>query len=377
VGTFASLKKAHRVAHVVRSGRSRAASVVLFLAVPSAVAAEPSSVANVEAEPSPSDLERAKALQAQGVVAFREGNYAAAIDAFVAADRCVPSAALSFNVAKAHDRLGDVGQSLFWYTDYLRRAPEAEDAAQTRASIAERESRLAGQGTQLLIVRTNPQGATVTLDGTHVCQSPCATVTVPGVHSLELTHEAHLPVSVRVEVALARLTEAHFDLVRASHEGLKHAPLPKPTAPQDVAPLPAAVTPKATQPAAQDSTPEPSLEPQSGNRWTFVTLIAGGVGVVVAGGLELVRRDAQSDVEVARVQLDKQAAIERMDQAMWGARVAGGLGGALLLTSGVLWWLDSGDAARAPEVASTGPTLTPILTPSQAGLQFSVTRDLW
>src|SRR5690606_37027112 len=143
-----------------------------------------------------SKLEQAKAKQAEGVAAFREGRYVSAIEAFREADQCVPSAALSFNIARAYDGLEDTGQSLFWYADYLRRAPEAADASQTRALIAEREAVLAARGTQLLVVRTNPGHAHVRIDGGDVCTSPCALVTTRGVHALTLTHEGRVPLEV-------------------------------------------------------------------------------------------------------------------------------------------------------------------------------------
>lgn len=317
-----------------------------------------------------SKLEQAKAKQAEGIAAFRDGQYVSAIEAFREADQCVPSAALSFNVARAYDRLGDTGQSLFWYADYLRRAPDAADANQTRALIAEREAALAARGTQLLVVRTNPDHASVRIDGGDVCTSPCASVTTPGVHTLTLTHEGRVPLEVRVDVGLARLHEVHFDLARVATVDTE---VQQTSVSADETPKSASVIvahPAATVPRRQP----PALAAATGrapNTWGWVTLAAGGVGLGVAGGLELVRRDAEADATAARVQVDKHAALERMDDAMWGARVAGALGGALLLTSGVLWWLGSG------ETADSSPELTARVNPSQFGVEVSLVGEMW
>lgn len=360
----------------------RATVLVVGLALPSVAVAQ-TAAAPPPAQNAPS-LERAKTLHAAGVAAFRDGDYAAAIEAFIAADRCVPSAALSFNIARAYERQGDIGQSLYWYSDYLRRAPDAPDAAQARALIAEREATLAGQGQQLLVVRTNPSGARVLLDGVSACTSPCAVVTRPGVHALSLSHDTYAPLAVRVGVGQARMTEVHLELVATSDTETSAQPPPVTAAPVaeprvdpvQREPLRVAAPPPAAPPSAAPVESPTSRQALSLAPWPWVTLIAGGVGLGAAGGLELVRRDAEADAEAARVQLGKQDALDRMDQAMWGARIVGAVGGALLLTSGVLWWWDTRDSDGASRTAAR-PVLTPVLAPGQAGLQVSVTRDVW
>src|SRR5690606_32038620 len=118
-------------------------------------------------------------------------------------------------------------------------------------------------------------------------------------------------------------------------------------------------------PAREHQTPQAiaSATASALNTWGWVTLAAGSVGLSVTGGLELVRRNAESNAASTRVQIDKQAALERMDNAMWGARVAGAVGGALLLTSGALWWLGTRDAA------DSSPGLTASVNPSQSGVE--------
>jgi hypothetical protein len=191
---------------------------------------------------------------------------------------------------------------------------------------------------------------------------------------LAFNHPAREPVVVRVEVGLARLTEAHFDLAVVLEKPTLASTGASVTKAAAVADNPS--EPQRHVPASQDVHSGLSRDEQSAPGWAWATLIAGGVGVGIAGGLELLRGDAESDAEHARVQLDKQAALDRMDHAMWGARIAGAAGAAFLLTSGILWWRD---AQAAPETATAKATasITPIVTPSHAGLELTIVGDAW
>src|SRR6185436_18266878 len=68
----------------------------------------------------------------EGAQAYEQGRYKDAVDAFLAADRLAPSAPLSFNVARAYQKLGDGSSALRWYRDYLRRNPNAQNADSVR-----------------------------------------------------------------------------------------------------------------------------------------------------------------------------------------------------------------------------------------------------
>ena len=60
--------------------------------------------------------------------------YAQAIEHFLAADALVPSAALSFNVAKAYEKLGESAKALRYYRDFARRSPGSQ-TSETRATV--------------------------------------------------------------------------------------------------------------------------------------------------------------------------------------------------------------------------------------------------
>jgi len=88
----------------------------------------------VAGEPPASDL--AKVRFEQGKAAYRDGRYADAIRAFADADALAPRAALSFDIARAYERLGEPARAIDSYSDFLRRAPDAPNADLVRARIA-------------------------------------------------------------------------------------------------------------------------------------------------------------------------------------------------------------------------------------------------
>ena len=129
-------------------------STALLLAVlvdPSPVQAQESRAVPTSAPERPATAanhrERAKLLYEQGVEAYESGLYELAISYFSAADRLAPSAALSFNVARAYERLAEPARAAESYRAYLRREPAGQKQAVARARIAELESQLGRAGT--------------------------------------------------------------------------------------------------------------------------------------------------------------------------------------------------------------------------------------
>ena len=88
--------------------------------------------------PSPAARERFE----QGVAAYEAGRFGDAVQAFQEADRLAPSARLSFNIAKAYERMADDRRALAAYQDYLRRAPEATNRAEVEQIIERLEREL-------------------------------------------------------------------------------------------------------------------------------------------------------------------------------------------------------------------------------------------
>src|SRR5882724_557831 len=189
-------RAARAAARRTTSARARVANVALSLSClllsshwRQALGREPTIAAN-----SPSDESiveqrriRAKAKYEQGVDAYAAGRYKDAVELFGAADKLSASAPLSFNIARAEERLGDETSALRWYRDYLRRSPAVQNAEQVRATIATLAVSLARRGVQQLTVLSNPEGATVQVDEQPPVVTPWTGELRPGRHHLSFS----------------------------------------------------------------------------------------------------------------------------------------------------------------------------------------------
>jgi tetratricopeptide (TPR) repeat protein len=287
-------------------------------ATPNAAAAStaapvaPSSAAS-SAAPSPaSDAQRrdlAKAKYEQGVDAYRADRYADAVRLFLEADAISPSAALSYNIARAYEKLEDDAQTLRWYRNYLRLNPEAPNAAQVREFVRTLAEALAKKGIQQLTILSTPVGATVSIDGSPLGVTPLTVELSPGRHTALLTLRGFSD------------AQTHFDLPAASPLDL----------PVQLKPAPLAVK-------------SSSAPVNRGRRFGVAPYITLGVGAALLGGaaaFELSRRSAQSAAKNDNVQLDYQRDVDAMNSRQTTARVLLGVGGVVAITGATLLVLDT------------------------------------
>jgi tetratricopeptide (TPR) repeat protein len=253
----------------------------------------------------------------QGVAAYKEQRYADAVRLFLEADAIAPSAPLSFNVARSFEKLDDTSGALRWYRDFLRRSPEAANAVEVRSKVAALATVLSQRGVQQVSVMSEPAGATVLIDEQNVGVTPVTRDLRPGKH--------------RLVVRLAGHKDQGLDLVL------------EPQTPQDVSMRLEA----APQVPASGGAPSPlraSSAPaaDSGSRfgiWPVVVMGAGAASLLGAAGFELGRRSAESAAEDAP-QTEFQGHYDTMESRQTTARVLAGVGGALVVTGGVLFVLD-------------------------------------
>src|SRR6188768_1460487 len=109
-----------------------------------AAAPDPTSEAGKRAE--------GKARYERGAEAYSAGRFKDAIELFLQADALAPSAALSFNIARAYEKIGDDASTLQWFRDFRRRAPEAKNGPEVDERIHGLEGTLAKKGVQQLTV---------------------------------------------------------------------------------------------------------------------------------------------------------------------------------------------------------------------------------
>jgi len=290
----------------------------------------------------------------QGVQAYQEGRHKDAIDLFLEADALAPSSALSFNIARAYEKIKDSSNALRWYRDYLRREPEAEDKAAVSALVEEYEKILEAKGLQQLTVLSEPETATVRVDGRPVGVTPWTGDVPPGAHTISVSLRGYADAERQIVLASDASQDVPFRLQPASQA----TPVP--------APAPATPATGANTPAPGPSDTASPPEAQGIGVVTYVVLGAGVATLGAAGAFELMRRSAEDDAKNAETQIEKSDALDTMDSRQSTARVLAGIGGALTVAGGVLLALDltrSSDvnaASRlrktevAPELAATG-----------------------
>lgn len=256
----------------------------------------------------------------EGVKAFRERRYADAVQAFLKADALAPSAALSFNIARSFERLGNHSSALRWYRDYQRRSPQAANAAEVEARVTELAARLAEKGVQQLSILSTPDGAAVTIDNRPMGVTPITVELPPGSHHLHLHLTGYR--DQQQDIVLEARKPQDVVLRLAALEGAAPVALPAPgSAGRDpAAPVAAARPPFGVAP--------------------WLVLGAGGVSFVAALSFELARRSAESEAERAP-QREYQVHYDAMRSRQTTARVLAGVGGALLVTGGVLLVLNT------------------------------------
>lgn len=257
----------------------------------------------------------------QGVTAYKEERYQDAVRLFKDADAIAPSAALSFNVARSLEKLDDTSGALRWYRDFLRRSPQAPNGPDVEGKVATLAAALAQKGVQQVSVLSEPAGALVLLDGQNIGVTPVTRDIPPGKHHIVLRLDGYQEQAK--DVVLEPKTPQDVVLELAVR---KDAP---PVASGAAA---GAVGSRGTAPAASDRGPRFGIAP-------YVVMGAGAAGLVGALGFELARRSADSDADAAS-QKDFQGHYDTMESRQTTARVLAGVGGALLITGGVLFALD-------------------------------------
>src|SRR6187399_760923 len=182
----------------------------------------------------------AKTKYQEGAQAYSAGRYKDAVDLFLAADQMAPSAPLSFNIARAYEKLPDDAGALRWYRDYLRRNPEAANASTVRPVIAALAESLRKKGVQQLTVLSTPAGATVTIDDQPLGVTPWTGELRPGEHRLLLSLRGYADAEKAIALAADQPLDTYVHLEQQTLSNV-----------QVVAPAPAVAAPSA--PAAPTS----------------------------------------------------------------------------------------------------------------------------
>ncbi len=288
--------------------------------------------AEVLREEGPSDEAKKEAAERykEGVKAYQQQHYKDAIDLFLEADQLAPSPALSFNIARAYDKILDTAGSLKYYRDYLRRVPDADDAEAVGKLVAEREQLLEKKGVQQVTVLTKPKGATIVVDDQPLGVTPWTGEIAPGTHRLELRLKGYADTERKFELEASRAMDITVRLVPAE------APPPTP---------PAGTPPPVEPMGGADAADERAQTNEGLGIWPWVTLGVGVATLATSGTFEFLRRKQEQKAEDATTQVQFMDHFDRMEKFKTTSRVLAGVGGGLVVASGVLFLLDmpSGD----------------------------------
>ena len=266
----------------------------------------------------------------QGVAAYKEQRYSDAVKLFQEADAIAPSAALSFNVARSFEKLDDTSGALRWYRDYVRRSPQASNLAEVQAKVTALAGALAQRGLQQISVLSEPAGATVLIDDQNVGVTPLTRDLPPGKHRLLVRLGGYKDQTAELELQPQVPKDVSLQLEAA----------PRATA------VPAGAL-RADSGARADQGPQFGVVP-------YVVIGAGAASMLGALGFELGRRSAESAADEAP-QTEFQGHYDTMESRKTTARVLAGVGGALLVTGGVLLFVDLRRKPSSHVALSCGP----------------------
>jgi tetratricopeptide (TPR) repeat protein len=308
--------------------------------VVSPAAAQPAAKAATQPKRDADAKARAQKHFERGVAAYKESRFKDAVDAFLDAHREYPSPSLSFNAARAYDKLLDTAGALRFYREYLRQTPDATDRASVETRVSELETKLQQErGRQQVTILSNVEGATVRIDDQPVGVAPWTGEILPGTHKVKLTLDGYEDSEQSFELLAHRALDVTLSLRAKSA-----APAgPKPDA------GPAAVSVKPDAPAGEGS---------GGISW--MTWTAFGVGAAALGGagvFELMRASSEEDVKTERTQLARHDAFDRMESQQKTARIFAGVGAVAVVAGGVLLALDlskGGGKKEGPAAVSVG-----------------------
>src|SRR5687768_7892831 len=149
--------------------------------------------------PGAAEQERFKAYFTKGEELYTQGEYGAAIWNFRQADSIRLTPEVAFDLAKCHEKLGDVAFATFWYRQYLKRAPNASDALDVAERVGTVLARAEGEGRGLLEV-VSPGAVDLNINKASFAEGPVAMFLAPGEYELS----ARFPSGVKTMVTQIR-----------------------------------------------------------------------------------------------------------------------------------------------------------------------------
>jgi tetratricopeptide (TPR) repeat protein len=153
---------------------------------------------------------------------YRAGRFREALREFELAERLVPSPELSFNIARAHEQLGEIEAAIDRYERYVAAPGDASDVATVQARIDALRASLDAKparapDTAALRIDADP-GASIKLDGKDLGVAPLDRIVwvEPGEHVLEASLPGHAPYRAEIAAPPGAMVAGNVELVQHS-----------------------------------------------------------------------------------------------------------------------------------------------------------------
>ncbi|HEU0031755.1 MAG TPA: PEGA domain-containing protein [Kofleriaceae bacterium] len=130
------------------------------------------------------DREEARREFALGQASDRQRDWQSAIEHYLRANDLVPHPNAMFNIATDYERLGKPREAAVWYQRYIDASPDSPDRDKVIRTLRELALRPG-----LLTIRTNPSGASVTIDGAFAGVSPYTGKVKGGPHRVVVEYD--------------------------------------------------------------------------------------------------------------------------------------------------------------------------------------------
>jgi hypothetical protein len=188
-------------------------SSILLAQLTAACVAQGPVPATVAARSAAPNLDAARALDAQGVLAFERGSYRDAIQFFREAQRLGGPTSELWNEARCHEHLDEIEEAAGVLDRYLREGSLTKD----ERGDAERELAQMKARPSLLTVTTAPPGAVAYLDGHPIATPTPLTVAIPaGTHAVVVRRAGFADQEEDVVARFGRAVIVEIDLAKAT-----------------------------------------------------------------------------------------------------------------------------------------------------------------
>jgi tetratricopeptide (TPR) repeat protein len=159
--------------------------------------------------PGSEETERFKAWFTRGEQLFEQGDFGAAIYNFRKADGLRVTPEVAFDLAKCHEKLGDLAYAIHYYRVYLRRAPNATDALEVAEKVGTALAAAEADGRGFLEVESAGASELI-LNGREFPESPLALFIAPGDYELSAKFPSG-PKKMVVQVRTGRAVHVDFE----------------------------------------------------------------------------------------------------------------------------------------------------------------------